>query len=159
MREYRQRMAKDKKDEVKEKNRVQQILSRPKWSIARKKVEQEKTKGRLRKYKERCKTGDGDEQKTPMKVFNSAQTHGKMTRHCRTVREQKGQLSNALFAVLGLLQLQLSPLVATVESAKMMMIRSCHSIIATMCQDSYPDAKTSKLFVTKLASTGCRKRP
>ena len=92
------------------------------------------------KYRERCKTSDGDEQKTPMKVFNSAQTHGKMTMHCRTVREQKGQLSNALFAVLGLLQLQLSPLVATVESAKMMMIRSCHSIIATLCQDSYPDA-------------------
>jgi len=62
---------------VKEKKQSQQILSRSKWSIARKKVEQEKTRGRVRKYRERCKTGDGEEQKTPMKVFNSAQALGK----------------------------------------------------------------------------------
>ena len=77
MREYRQRMSKDKKDQVKEKNRVQQILSRSKWSTARKKVEQEKIRDRVRKYRERRKTGDGNEQKTPTKVFNSAQALGK----------------------------------------------------------------------------------
>jgi len=74
MREYRQRMSSEKKDEAKLKNTVQQMSSRSKWTSARKKLEQERTRDRVRKHRQRCKAV---EQQTPTKVFNSAQALGK----------------------------------------------------------------------------------
>lgn len=74
MREYRQRMSKEKKDQAKEKNRIQQMSSRFAWTSARKKFEQEKMRDRVRKHRQ-CRKAI--ELQTPTKVFNSAQALGK----------------------------------------------------------------------------------
>lgn len=74
MREYRQRMSEEKKDQAKGKNKVHQMSSRSKWTSARKKIEQERTKDRVRKHRQRRAA---IKQQTPTKVFNSAQALGK----------------------------------------------------------------------------------
>ena len=76
MRDYRNRMTEEKKTEMRRRNAELQKAIRKKWSSARRKVEGEGSKKRMRKTRERRKA-DTITQATPSKAFRSPQSFGK----------------------------------------------------------------------------------
>lgn len=99
MRDYRNRMADTKKSEMRRRNAEQQKASRNKWSPARQKVEQEASKKRMIKTRER-RRADNATSYSPSKTFKSPQSFGKAVQRAQRALPSSPRKKKAVVASL-----------------------------------------------------------